>query len=106
MNREESLAVIHQQLGYRRQGLAWAKVEILLSLLAVGIGVFLGQATAARWESESLWHLAGTALALFVLGGYLTLAGHRSHLYHSGNERTAWIASVIQGKENNNPIAQ
>jgi hypothetical protein len=43
------------------------------------------------------WSLAGGALVLFVLGWYLALAGHRSHLYQSNNELTAYLAEQIGG---------
>jgi hypothetical protein len=35
-------------------------------------------------------------LALFVLGGYLALAGHRSHLYQSHNELTTYLVREIR----------
>ena len=30
-----------------------------------------------------------------VFGGYLAMAGHRSHLYQSNNALAAWLASVL-----------
>src|SRR5436190_20629314 len=61
-------------------GRAWAKIEILLGLLAASAGQFLGiwQLTGGKGELNLLLVLAG--MALIVFGGYLTLAGHRSHL--------------------------
>jgi hypothetical protein len=35
-------------------------------------------------------------LALFVLGGYLAMAGHRSHLYQSNNQLAAYLANEIR----------
>jgi hypothetical protein len=80
-----------EQLGYRPLSRTWAKLEILLGLTAAGLGLFLGP---AAWQGEQLWQVAA-ALLLFVLGGYLTLAGHRSHLYQSSNEQTAFLTRLI-----------
>ncbi len=82
---------LHARLGYKPLHRGWAKVEIALGLTAVGSGLLLANlaSTAGGWS-------AGVAgLALFVLGGYLTLAGHRSHLYQSANELTAYLSEKI-----------
>jgi hypothetical protein len=42
------------------------------------------------------WITAGAALALFVLGSYLTLAGHRSHLYQSQNDLTCYLIESLR----------
>jgi hypothetical protein len=47
-------------------------LEILLGLFAMRIAFVL--------PSEGLGAL-GVSAALFVLGGYLAMAGHRSHVY-------------------------
>ncbi len=83
------LAEIHDRLGYQRRGLLWAKVEIVLGLVAAGIGVLV----IARAVDEILIALG---LLLFVLGGYLTLAGQRSHLYRADLERTALLIDEIR----------
>jgi hypothetical protein len=93
MERDRFLAELHEYLGYRPLNRTWAKLEILLGLLAVGIGLLLGH--TAWTGSDILWGVAGAALALFVLGGHLTLAGHRSHLYQSSNEQLAYLAGLI-----------
>jgi hypothetical protein len=92
MNRDQALAELHQHLGYRRLSRTWAKLEILLGLSAAGIGLFLGQ--WARTESESFWLFTAAGPVLFVLGGYLALAGQRSHLYQSSNDLAAYLASI------------
>ncbi|MGF1581726.1 MAG: hypothetical protein ACFCD0_20545 [Gemmataceae bacterium] len=38
-------------------------------------------------------------LLLFILGGYLALAGHRSHIYQSQNDRTAYLMELIRPSE-------
>jgi hypothetical protein len=93
MDHERLLAEMHEHLGYRPLNRTWAKLEILLGLSAVGVGLILGQ--SAWILGEVAWGIAGAALALFVLGGYLALAGHRSHLYQSSNEQTAYLAGLI-----------
>jgi hypothetical protein len=98
---EKSLSQLHADLGYRRLNPAWVKLEILLGLLAAGAGLFLGQWTLSRPDADIAWGLAAAGLALFVLGGYLTLAGHRSHLYRSMNDRTAYLAERIESLQAN-----
>jgi hypothetical protein len=50
---------------------------------------------APRAELERLPVLLGCALALCVLGSYLAMAGHRSHLYQSLNEQTKLLQQAI-----------
>jgi hypothetical protein len=68
----------------RRFGGSWAKAELFLGLAAAGGGLLLGVWAASRAEVE--WLAASAGLALFVLGGYLALAGQRSHVYRSNIE--------------------
>jgi hypothetical protein len=39
------------------------------------------------------WLFAAAGLLLFVLGGYLAMAGHRSHLYQSNNKLAAYLVA-------------
>jgi hypothetical protein len=73
----------------------WAKLEILLGLTAAGVGTLLGN-WVTHAEPEHLPWVLGGALVLFVLGGYLALAGHRSHLYQSINEQTQMIHDALR----------
>jgi hypothetical protein len=50
---------------------------------------------AARAEEIHIG-LGACGLALFVLGSYLALAGHRSHLYQSQNKLAAYLAGLIR----------
>src|SRR5262249_19336328 len=88
------VAEVHQCLGYRRLNRTWAKVEILLGLLSAGVGLLLGQFAFA--QPTCPWEMAAAALGLFVLGGYLALAGHRSHLYQSSTEQLALLIDEIR----------
>lgn len=66
----------------------WARTEIVLGLAAVACGVLVAaRPTPGDWPWES-----ASAVALMTLGGYLALAGHRSHLYHSHNRLAAYLA--------------
>lgn len=94
MNRNELAAEIHQRLGYWRLSRAWAKTEILLGLVGAGIGLLLGQ--HAFGSATLAWELGTSGLALFVLGSYLTLAGHRSHLYQSYTEQLVLLVEEIR----------
>ncbi len=92
---------LHARLGYQRLNRTRAKLEILLGLVVAGAGLFLGDRAAAAGE----WTLTAAALALFVLGGYLAMAGHRSHLYQSSNELTAYLADEIRHSKEKGPPA-
>lgn len=93
---KKELAALHAKIGYKPLNRMWAKLEILLGLGAAGGGLLLGEWTAVRETGALDWQLGAVALALFVLGGYLALAGHRSHLYQSNNELIAHLAAEIQ----------
>jgi uncharacterized membrane protein YGL010W len=92
---ERELSELHVHLGYKRLSRTWAKLEILFGLLAAGAGLLLDGYWLARTGPTKTWLLLTAGLALFVFGSYLALAGHRSHLYQSGNERTAYLADLI-----------
>jgi hypothetical protein len=95
MDKDRALSQLREALGHKRLTRSWAKVEILLGLLATGLGLFLGEWAFGR-SGDDPWLLAAAGLLLFVLGGYLALAGHRSHLYQSGNELAAYLAEEIR----------
>lgn len=80
--------------GYRSLSRGWAKAELFLGLSAAGGGQVLATWAVVTAPLDVLTLLAG--LALFVLGSYLALAGHRSHLYQSLNEQTRILADEIQ----------
>ncbi len=94
-DQNEEVRKLLTALGKRPLYRSWAKIEILLGLLAAGGGLLLGDWAVARMD-DPCWLAAGAGLALFVLGGYLAMAGHRSHLYQSSNELTAWLAQEIR----------
>jgi hypothetical protein len=86
---------LHAALGYKRLDPAWAKIEIFLGLVGGGGGLLLGVWAVSR-PTETEWLFALVGLLLFVLGGYLALAGHRSHLYQSNNQLTAFVIGEIR----------
>lgn len=88
-------------LGYKKLNRTWAKLEIVLGLTTAGAGLLVGGWTLAQ-QAFNIASLAG-ALALFVLGFYLALAGHRSHLYQSMNEQTALLIAEIRALQNKEP---
>ncbi|HEY7326006.1 MAG TPA: hypothetical protein VH592_00090 [Gemmataceae bacterium] len=93
---KQALADLHTKLGYTRLNRALCKLEIVLGLTTAGSGLFLGEWTLARNTTDVQWSFVAAGLALFVLGSYFALAGHRSHLYQSGNELTAYLAEMIR----------
>ncbi len=95
MDREKALAHLHGALGYKPLHRFWAKVEIVLGLAAAGVGTFLGSGAVAR-TPDFFASYAPPGLLLFILGGYLALAGSRSHIYQSNNELAAYLAEEIR----------
>jgi len=93
---------VRARLGFHKLSPVWAKVEIVLGLLAAGLGLFVGLPAASR-PPEDGWPLVAAGLALFVLGGSLTLAGHRSHLYQASLERLALLVEEVR-RGNNAPL--
>lgn len=80
MSSFESLVVaVYASLGRAPPALWWSKLEIGLGLAAVGLGLFWGREPG----------LAFVMPPLVALGGYLALAGHRSHLYDAMTRQTA-----------------
>lgn len=90
---QEGARNLYSRLGYKPLNRTWAKLEIALGLTAAGGGLLFSQWALLQLPSELPLVLAG--LCLFVLGGYLALAGSRSHLYQSNNELTAYLADQI-----------
>ena len=92
----DSLDRLHRELGLKRLNPVWAKLEIVLGLFAVAVGLVAGMKLATRPEAEvPVWMWLGPVL-LITLGGYLALAGHRSHLYQSNNRLAAHLADLIR----------
>lgn len=71
-----------------------AKLEILLGLSGVAAGLLRGMSVAVAQDRRDWFQLGDwlTPAALIVLGGYLALAGHRSHLYQSNNRLAAYLS--------------
>ncbi len=92
---------LHEDLGYKPLHKMWAKAEILLGLLGAGSGILLMLRWACQKEvviTMASWEpfVPCAGLVLFILGWYLALAGHRSHLYQSLNEHTAYLLEQIR----------
>lgn len=102
----ESLARLHRDLGFQPLSHWWGRGEMLVGLLCVAVSVcmmlFLAvealqglgpkDTVADRFFNST----AIAAVALFTLGGYLTLIGHRRHLYESSNRLTAYLADLVR----------
>ena len=89
---QSELQQLHSDLGWKRLSPLWAKLEILIGLVAASAGLLLGIHAASRPPADIHWPLAASSVILQTLGCYLTLAGHRSHLYQSQNKLIAWLA--------------
>jgi hypothetical protein len=98
MTPHDPLDRLHRDLGLKRLNTSWAKAEILIGLFAVALGFVCGLKFAVLPEGQvPLWAWLGPVL-LLTLGGYLTLAGHRSHLYQSNNRLAAHLAELIRSQ--------
>jgi hypothetical protein len=95
-NPKPNLTQLLAHLGYRPLSRTWAKMEILLGLASAAIGFGLGIWQLTRPTAQIDGILTAAGLVLFVLGGYLTLAGNRSHLYQSNNELAAYLIAEIR----------
>ena len=91
----DHLTALHRDLGWRRLSPVWAKLEILFGLTAAASGLLLGIWVVVRSSPETAWPSIAASVALQVLGVYLALAGHRSHLYQSQNKLTAYVAMLL-----------
>jgi hypothetical protein len=96
--KERRLAELQTSLGHKPLSRAWAKAELLLGLTAAGLGLLLGTWAVSR-SSAVEWTLAAAGLALFILGSFLAMAGHRSHLYQSNNELAALLLEHLRRLE-------
>jgi hypothetical protein len=92
---DHALDRLHADLGYRHLNKVWAKMEILFGLFALGGGMLLGEWTVTKSPDSSL-ACSLVSLTLFTLGGYLALAGNRSHLYQSNNRLNAYLAELLR----------
>jgi hypothetical protein len=101
---DDPLDRLHRELGLKRLNPVWAKGEILLGLFATAAGLVSGMRLAVRPEAEVPPWAWLAPLLLVTLGGYLALAGHRSHLYQSSNRLAAHLADLI--RKHNPPASE
>ncbi len=100
---EDPLDRLHRDLGLKRLNPLWAKVEIFFGLFTVAVGLVGGMKLAVLPEAQvPVWAWLGPVL-LVTLGGYLALAGHRSHLYQSNNRLAAHLADLIRAQQPQKP---
>lgn len=95
-DRPFAVAELQQRLGYKPLNRVWAKLEIIFGLGAAAVGLMLGTWCASRDIATNYWQALAGAWLLMVLGGYLAMAGSRSHLYQSNNELTACLIDEIK----------
>lgn len=97
---EIDLNAEHERLlrdaGLRPLSPAWAKLEIFIGLAAVSGGHLLSIYTIVHAGPTWFWLFLAASVLLQTLGGYLALAGHRSHLYQSQNKLVAYLAGVAR----------
>ena len=104
----ESLSQLYRDLGFKPLNHWWGRGEMLIGLLVMGTSLFFMLYLAVEvvvfavqkgTGVEGLLLLpAAAAAALFALGGYLTLVGHRRHLYESNDRLTAYLAGLLRSQ--------
>ena len=97
MNQNERMSEeIARRRATPRSARAWAKCEIFLGLTAASVGLLCGVFLLSRPSGDVPWAQVAGDVVLMVLGGYLALAGQRSHLYQSSFEQTAFLLDEIR----------
>ena len=104
---------LYRDLGFQPLSHWWGRVEMFAGLVCMGVATFgmillsnevLRQTLAAAPSTTTYpvqdfdfpyLPVIGTVL-LFALGGYLTLVGHRRHLYESNDRLTAYLADMLR----------
>jgi hypothetical protein len=92
----EELDALRHATGFQPLNKAWAKFEILFGLIAVALGLVVALRLAKVPDADLPWWAWTGPVLLIALGGYLALAGHRSHLYQSNIRLTAHLARRIR----------
>lgn len=90
MSMTEVLSRLHHDLNWKPLSRNWAKFEIALGLIGFVGGLLIAQSPEMIRSANAMPVVIGGAV-LSVLGGYLALAGHRSHLYQSNSKLVAYI---------------
>jgi hypothetical protein len=73
----------------------WSKLEMLVGLAGIGAAVV--------WTSQPDRPMPWASGVLIALGGYLALAGHRSHLYDSMTRQTAATCARSEQERRSSP---
>lgn len=103
--KSEEIYRLLQPLGLKPLHKTWAKIEIILGLTCAFLGMMIvfardvGIQLLVDPDGERKWLTVASGLLLFVLGGYLAMAGHRSHLYQSSNQATAFLNQEIRNRD-------
>jgi hypothetical protein len=99
-NSNEDLNAEHERLlreaGLRPLSPTWAKLEILIGLAAAAIGLLCGVRGVQDLAAAGAWPLIAASVLVQTLGGYLALAGQRSHLTSPTRQRGTNVVSRIR----------
>jgi len=103
----ESLDRLYRDLGFQPLSHWWGRGEMLIGLLGMATSVCImlflaveilhGTGSKDTVADRFFGGPAVGAIFLFALGGYLTLAGHRRHIYESNDRLTAYLADLLRG---------
>ena len=87
--------LFEHQLGLKRLNKVWAKCEIFGGLACVWLSIWAHDLMPVSLQGD-IWY--PITFGLFVLGGYLAMAGSRSHLYQSQNRTAAFLWDAIRSQ--------
>ena len=96
MNASKQMADLHDTLKMKKLNPIWAKAEIILGLAAATAGFLISVRMLLSGSEISEWTFVFGGSAMMILGLYLAMAGHRSHIYQSNNRLTAYLAECIK----------
>ena len=88
---DPAIRQLEVDLGLKRLSPAWAKAEVFVGLACVWLSLHVTDLIGNDRASHPL-----ISLGLFVGGGYLSMAGSRSHLYQSNNRLIAYLAGLLR----------
>lgn len=86
---------IEQEMGLKPLNKWWAKAEIVLGLFCVWLAMNFRLIHEFTERNDSAWLVSA---GLFILGGYLAMAGSRSHLYQSANRQIEFLWRELKNR--------
>ena len=94
-NLNDAHELLLREMHRKRLSPVWAKLEIVICLTVAAIGQLIAIREVVT-QPDPITAPTAAGVVLFVLGLYLAMAGHRSHLYQSNNRLAAYLIAKMQ----------